>query len=382
MIVTAGPYFNQDEAGIMSEQLLKTPLHDVHLAAGARMGPFGGWDMPIQYAGILHEHHHTRTHASIFDTCHMGEFDLQGPTAQADLENLLTMNVATIREGQCRYGFMLNDEGGVIDDLTCYRRSADHFFLVVNAGTRGGDAAWIQAHLSPDTQFRDLSPHRTKIDVQGPEAREAVEATFGPLPDLGYFRFVDIELGGIPMTLSRTGYTGEWGYEFYFDADPAIQVWNLLVDGGLIQPAGLGARDTLRLEMGYSLYGSELNAQLTPAAATGGGFIHMKKDFIGKAAVAQELEHPTRRLAGLLLDSKRAARAHDLVVMNGKTVGEVTSGSVAPSLDRAVALAYVDADLAALDTELAISVRGKELKAVVTPLPFYENGTARKKTHG
>lgn len=380
MIITAGTYFNPDEARIMADQLFHTPLYEVHKAAGARMGPFGGWDMPIQYAGILNEHHHTRTKASIFDTCHMGEFEVKGPGAQADLENLLTLDVDTIREGQCRYGFLLNDEGGVIDDLTCYRRTGDHFFLVVNAGTRGDDASWIRSHLSASTTFTDLSPGRTKIDVQGPGARQAVEAVLGPLPDLGYFRFADLELGGIPMTLSRTGYTGEWGYEFYFDSEPAIDIWHRLVGGGVIQPAGLGARDTLRLEMGYPLYGNELNAHMTPAGATGGAFIHMGKDFIGKPAVEQELANPTRHLVGLMLESKRAARSHDRVVADGETVGEVSSGSIAPSLDCAIALAYVDDGFHAPGTELAISVRSKELPARVTGLPFYKDGTARKKS--
>jgi len=361
----------------MSE-LLHTPLTAWHEAAGARMAPFAGYNMPIQYTGILDEHAHTRTHASAFDTGHMGEFDLRGPNAAADLEGLLTQRIATLKTGRCRYGFLCNEAGGVIDDLTSYKRADDHYFLVVNAGTREADAAHITAHLSADTVFTDLSPNRAKIDIQGPDARALVESALGQdLPDLPYFGFVDAELGGVPMTVSRTGYTGEWGYEFYLPDAAAEDFWNTLLAPGDIRPAGLGSRDTLRLEMGYALYGHELDPSRSPVAATGGAFVDLDKDFIGKDAMDRQ---PARRLVGLQLASKRAARAHDPVVCNGEVVGEVTSGSVAPSLGVAVAMAYIDADK--LDAELAIEVRGKPLACTRVDLPFYKDGTARRKKKG
>ena len=342
------------------------------------MGPFAGFDMPIQYEGILAEHHHTRHAASIFDVGHMGEVDVRGPTALTDLENLLTMKVSTLKIGQCRYGFLLNDAGGVIDDLTCYRRAGDHFFLVVNAGTRDGDVAWIKDHVSPDTTVTDLSAGRAKIDVQGPKAKAAIESVLGEsLPELGYFKFTDVTLGGIDMTLSRTGYTGEWGYELYFDAPHAAGLWDRLVAGGEIKPAGLGCRDTLRLEMGYALYGHELDDQRTPVGATRGMFIAKDKEYLGKSGVDRDLENCARYLTPILLDNKRAAREGAEVVKEGEVVGIVTSGSLAPSLDQAVALAYVDAAHTEPGTALAISVRGKELPGVVTDLPFYKKGTAR-----
>jgi len=361
----------------------KTPLFDIHSELGAKLAPFAGWDMPIQYEGILAEHFWTRNEASIFDTCHMGELELRGPTAEADLEKLLTLRVKTIKEGQCRYGFLLNESGGVIDDLTCYRRGPEHFFLVVNAGTREADVAWIQSHLSADTQFTDLSPTRAKLDVQGPKAKACIEATLGEsLPELGYFKFTDHNLAGIPMTISRTGYTGEWGYEFYFDANHAADFWNKLTASGTIKPAGLGARDTLRLEMGYALYGHELSEQSSPVGVTGGSFISFRKDFIGHDICQQDLEAleggesaEPRKLVGLKLESKRAARAHDTVVSGGQVVGEVTSGSVSPSLNVAIAMALVDAT--ACNQELAISVRGKELPCQVVELPFWGEGSAR-----
>lgn len=363
---------------------MKTPLYDNHVALGARMVDFAGWDMPVQYEGILAEHAHTRTQASLFDTCHMGEFELKGSRVEGDLERLVTQRIASLQDGQCRYGFLLNDDGGVIDDLTVYRRNPEHFFIVVNAGTREGDAAWIQAHLSDDTLFEDLSPGRAKLDVQGPRSREEIEKVLGvAVPDLKYFRFADWELDGVPCVISRTGYTGEWGYEFYFPAQDAVRVWTRFLDGSAIKPAGLGARDTLRLEVGYALYGSELSDQQTPVSASRGMFIDREKDFIGKEAVLRDLEQGVPRyLAALQLDTKRAARTHDKVMSDGKDVGEVTSGALAPSLGVAVALAYVDADLCEPGQALDIEVRGKPLPAKVVKLPFYKDGTARKKKQG
>jgi aminomethyltransferase len=359
---------------------MKTPLYDVHVALGARMAPFGGWEMPIQYAGILPEHAATRNGTTLFDTCHMGEFDLRGPTAEADLERLLTQNIRGIAVGQCRYGYLLREDGGVLDDLTCYRRGPDHFWLIVNAGTREGDGVWIQAHLSPRTRFADLTLQTGKLDVQGPTSRAAVERAFGlRLPDLKYFRFADLELGGVPCTVSRTGYTGEWGYELYYPRDETVRFWDALAAAGA-SPAGLGARDTLRLEVGYPLYGHELGLERTPVAAARGSFIDTGKDFIGQAAVARDLERGCDRyLVGLQLGSKRAARAHETVVAGDRAVGEVTSGSLAPSLGVAVAMAYVDAALTTPGTALQIESRGARLDATVVDMPFYKKGTARKK---
>ena len=359
---------------------MKTPLFEAHVALGARMAPFAGWDMPIQYAGILAEHEHTRRATSVFDICHMGEFELRGPTALADLEKILTMPVAPLASGQCRYGYLLRDDGHVLDDLTCYRLGPDHFWLVVNAGTRPQDAAWIWQHVSPTTQFSDLSDDIGKLDIQGPTARAATARALGvQLPDLGYFRFAEITLDGLPCLLSRTGYTGEFGYELYCPMKSVGAFWAKLLAGGEIKPAGLGARDTLRLEMGYALYGHELDLNRTPAGASRGRYIQLTKDFIGKAAVAAELQQPQQVLVGLRLESKRAARNGDAVAAAGRTVGVVTSGSVAPSLGVAVAMAYVDAACATTGTKLDVQSRGAALPVTVVELPFYADGTARKK---
>ncbi len=356
----------------------KTPLHAQHIGLGARMGEFGGWDMPIQYAGILREHEHTRTKASIFDICHMGEFGLSGATALHDLEKLLTCNVQSLEIGQIRYGFMLNDDGGTIDDLTCYRLGTDRYMLVVNAGTAEKDAEWIKSRISTDTRFADLSPATAKLDVQGPKSSKVLEDAFGcTLPGLGYFRCEEFHALETTCILSRTGYTGEWGYEIYLPAEAAGLFWSRILEHGHAAPGGLGARDTLRLEMGYPLYGHELSESRTPVATAHGAFIDMRKDFIGKENVQADLDDPEELLIGLKFSSKRAAREHDKVYYEGIEIGEVTSGSVAPSLGVAVAMAFIEPEFADPGRELQVEIRGKLFSATVVELPFYKEGTAR-----
>ena len=355
-----------------------TPLHREHVALGARMAEFGGWDMPIQYEGILAEHEHTRTKTGLFDICHMGEFELTGPTAVADLERLLTMKVSTLTIGQCRYGFMLNGQGGVIDDLTCYRLGEERYMLVVNAATLEGDAAWICQHVSSTTTFTDLSDGIAKLDVQGRTSRAEMEKVFGKkLPELGYFRAESFRALETEMFVSRTGYTGDWGYEIYFPAAEAVRIWRALLANENIKPVGLGARDTLRLEMGYSLYGHELSLDRSPVATSRGGFIRKEGGFIGEAAVQRDLANPQEFLVALEFDSKRAARSHDKVFSGGAEIGQITSGSVSPSLGKAVALAFVKAGHAAIGNVLDVEIRGKLFPAKVVELPFYRKGTAR-----
>lgn len=360
-------------------QLKTTPLHAEHIRLGARMAEFGGWDMPIQYDGILAEHQHTRTQTSVFDICHMGEFELSGPTAAEDLERLLTLKVSTLASGQCRYGFMLNEQGGVLDDLTCYRLGEERYMLVVNAATLDRDAQWVRAHLSPDTVFSNRSSELAKLDVQGPAAREDLEAVFGiNIPDLGYFKAEFIQGLELDLLISRTGYTGELGYELYFPATEAVRVWRALLKNENIKPVGLGARDTLRLEMGYSLYGHELSLERTPAATSRGMFIKKDVNYIGCDAVLRDLENPVQLLVALAFDSKRAARAHDKVFFHGMETGEVTSGSLSPSLGNAIALAFVGVDAAERGSVLDVEIRGKKFPATVVDLPFYKDGTARE----
>jgi len=360
---------------------MKTPLYEAHRARGARMAPFAGWDMPIQYDGILAEHRAVRTDCGVFDTCHMGEFELTGPAAAADLDRLLTCPVATLDIGQCRYGYLLNDAGGVLDDLTCYRLGPERFWLVVNAGARAGDADWVRAHCSAGTFFADRSDATGKLDVQGPAARARLESAFGiTLPELRYFHAAEIRMADAPVLLSRTGYTGEWGYELYFPAVRAVEYWERLTSPGGAVPAGLGARDTLRLEMGYPLYGHELTADRTPAGAMRASFADFRKPFVGAVPLRRAWESGAAdRLVGLRLDGRRAARADDTVWSADKMIGRVTSGAFAPSLGVAAALAYVRPECAAPGTTLEIAARGERLSAHVEELPLYRKGTARKK---
>jgi len=345
------------------------------------MAPFGGWDMPIQYEGILAEHKYTREHCSLFDICHMGEFEVAGPTASSDLEHLLTQAITPLAEGQCRYGYLLRDDGGVIDDLTCYRLGPDRYYLVVNAATAPGDAAWIKGRLSPKTTFIDHTAKTAKIDIQGPESQAALELFLEkPAPQLKYFRAVETDICGIPGLISRTGYTGEWGYELYFPTENAVAFWNRFLEMTPAKPCGLGARDTLRLEMGYALYGHELSLDRSPVAAGRGMFIDTSKEFIGKDAVMRDLDQGAERyLVGLQLNTRRAARAGHAVVLNDQVIGTVTSGSMAPSLGCAAAMAYVDADHTQPGQILGIEVGRTILEARIVDLPFYKDGTARKK---
>ncbi len=335
--------------------------------------------MPIQYEGILAEHQHTRTNTGLFDICHMGEFELTGPTAAADLENLLTLEISTLAINQCRYGFLLDEQGGVIDDLTCYRLDKNRYMLVVNAATLDNDAEWIQQHISSQTTFTDRSNELAKLDIQGPRARFDLEAVIGKLPDLGYFKADSIQALETETIISRTGYTGELGYELYFQASEAVRIWRALLANKNIKPIGLGARDTLRLEMGYSLYGHELSRDKTPSGVTRGMFIKKTDNFIGRAPVFQTLKNPTEQLIALEFKTKRAARAGDRLFFQTQETGTITSGSLSPTLGKAIALATVAPSSAKLGTTLHVTIRGKQYPATVVDLPFHKHGTARKK---
>jgi aminomethyltransferase len=363
---------------------MRTPLYAEHLALGAQMVPFAGWEMPLLYEGIIAEHQQTRQRATLFDICHMGEFELSGPEAAADLERLLTLRVARIKPGACAYGFLLAEDGGVLDDLICYRLAADRFWLVVNAGTAAADAAWIKAHLSAGTLFTDLSPQLAKLDIQGPQARELLEEALGEsLPELRYFHFQEVTLSGVEGLLSRTGYTGEWGYEWFFPRAAACRCWKRILAPGHIRPAGLGARDTLRVEMGYLLYGHELSTARTPAGASQGRFLDLDKPFIGREAVRRDLEREDLEvLVGLQIAGRMAARPGAQVWNGERAVGRVTSGLFAPSLNRAVALAYLETSAAVLGQAVEVEARGRRLAAKVAPLPFYTAGTARGRSAG
>lgn len=367
------------------EILHTTPLAAEHEKLGARMVPFAGWNMPVQYTeGILAEHKHCRESASLFDICHMGEFRIKGANAAKDLDALLPRPVLDQPNGVCRYNFSLNPDGGVRDDLIVYRISETEFYIVVNAGPRSTDAAWIQEHLSEGVTFVDESDTTAKLDLQGPKAAEVlmrlgVDKSIFP----GYYKFTFTEIKGMPVLLSRTGYTGELGFEIYIDVSKAAELWNLLLSEPEVKPAGLGARDTLRLEMGYPLYGHEMDENTTPVEAGFGGMLKLDvpRTFIGSDVLHDPVKGaPKRKLYGFILETKRAARNGGAVYFNGEPVGMVTSGAVAPSLDVAVAIGYIDAKHDIKEGDKVELEAGKNrLTAIVASTPFYKNATARIK---
>jgi aminomethyltransferase len=355
-----------------------TPLYDTHIALGAKMAPFGGCLMPIQYTGIFKEHEATRTGATLFDTCHMGEFHLQGTGVIEDLERLVSCPIADLDPGQCRYGMLCNEEGGVIDDLLVYRLGNQAFMLVVNAGTQDGDFDWIREHCSPGTRIENRSATTAKIDLQGPGSPRIMNAlvTDGIL-DLKYYRFKHTTYRRRPVLVSRTGYTGEVGFEIYLSPELAPRFWKDAMEAGAVC-AGLGARDTLRLEMGMPLYGHELTTSRNAAEAGFARAIASDKPFIGHATVHNS-DARQDALVGIQLDGRQAAREGDHVALpDGTPIGTVTSGSFAPSLGVAIALAYVRRKDAETGASVQLITRRKPLPGRIVLPPFYTDATARK----
>lgn len=360
----------------MSE-LLKTPLNEWHRAHGAKMGPFAGWDMPIQYEGILAEHAHTRTAASIFDICHMGEFRIRGVGAAAGLAAAASHNLDTLKPGKCRYGFLLNARGGVLDDLIVYRMAEDEFMLVVNGACAASDFAALRERLPESASMEDISGQTAKIDLQGPQSVDVLEVLLSAsFRDLGYFSFRETSFQGQPLLVSRTGYTGELGYELYLPWDAASALWEALLADARVKPAGLGARDTLRLEAGLPLYGHDLDTEHTPAEAGMGKMLTSTADYVGKDHALSIRQ----ALVPLSIEGRRSARHGDELALpgGGPVVGRITSGSFAPTLGYAIAFAWVDAPYAD-NVRFAVRTARAELPAVKATLPFYTQGTARIK---
>lgn len=353
------------------------PLEAKHVELGAKMVPFGGWNMPVQYTeGILKEHEHTRTETGLFDISHMGEFRVKGAGAIEAIDQLLGRDLVGQKVGIARYNFLMNENGGVEDDLIIYKISDEELFIVVNAAMAPTDAALIQAALPADCTFEDISARTGKLDLQGPKAFEVLEAIGIKTEDLpGYFKFIQTEVQGIPCILSRTGYTGERGVEFYVDVQYIEQLWDLLIAQDTVKPIGLGARDTLRLEVGYALYGHELNPETTPIDLGYGGMIKLDRQFTGVEALRN---NPRQKfLTAITLEGRRAAREGTAIFAADETpIGTVTSGSYGPSVGAAIALAFIDRELAP-GTELLLGKAPKYLKGQVATLPFYTEGTVR-----
>ena len=373
--------------------LQTTPLHAAHLALGAKMAPFAGYDMPIQYTGILDEHRAVREAAGLFDVSHMGEFSVRGPGAEAFVQRLVTNDASTLTDGRAMYAVLCHVSGGAVDDLLVYRFAADHFLLVVNASNRQKDWDHARAVLADgaadgsgfDCTLTDDSDDVALIALQGPRAFDVFEAAFGfSASHIPYYHFEQAtpgSVGGAELAVvSHTGYTGERGLELYVESEAAPAVWDALLTAGEpmgLKPAGLGARDTLRLEAGFCLYGHELTDDTTPLEAGLGWVVKPDaKDFVGREAlVAQKAAGVPRRLVGLVCEGRGLPREGFAVLdADGETVGVVTSGSQSPALGTGVALALVDnrPETTALGTRLGIDVRGRRLEATVTKPPFHK----------
>jgi aminomethyltransferase len=352
----------------------RTPLYDEHRALGARIVEFGGWDMPLTYTSALDEHRAVRTSCGLFDVSHMGEVDLQGAGAAATVSRLATNDVTRLGDGQAQYSLMCNERGGIVDDLIVYRLGPNRYFLVVNAAHAAEDVAWMRAHTSKDVTLADESDRWALLALQGPRAGEALAPLVDrPLDDLPGFAIREGRIGGTPVRISRTGYTGEDGFEIFVPAAQAVRLWQALLPrvaavGGL--PAGLAARDTLRLEAGMLLYGTDMDAATTPWEA-GLGWVVKGKDYVGRAVLEPTRGTPRRRLVAFQMDEPGVPRHGQAVLRGEMPVGEVTSGTKSPTLDSFVGLAYVSGDPVKPGTPLAVEMRGKRLRAHVVTRPFY-----------
>ena len=354
--------------------LKTTPLHAAHVAAGARMVDFGGWDMPVQYQGAKAEHFAVREGVGLFDVSHMGEVFLLGPNALAAADHLVTNRIAQLDDGQACYAGLLNETGCFIDDVVVYRVHSERVMICLNASNAQKDIAWIRQQVGDQVEIDDRCAQTAQIAVQGPKAAALVQSmTPLDLDAIGTYRFALGDVAGVSAMLARTGYTGEDGFELYVPSDTAHALWDRLVAGGGT-PCGLGARDSLRLEMKYALYGNDISESTNPIEAGLGWICKDKfKDFIGVDAVRRiRAEGPRRKLVGLTLEGRRIAR-HDSPVqsLGGEPIGQITSGAYAPSVDASIAMAYLEIDASSVGTAVHVMIRDKAHPATVVKTPFH-----------
>ncbi len=358
----------------------KTPLYDRHIEHGGNMVEFAGFLMPVQYRGIVEEHRAVRESVGVFDVSHMGEFTVSGEGALDYLNAVTTNDVSALEPYQVQYSAILNDEGGVIDDLVLYRRPAD-YLLVVNAANTVRDFEWLSGRLTGGVELKNISDTVGQLAVQGPKAEDLVAPMLrDDVSGLGYYHSMNSEIAGVPCLISRTGYTGEDGFEIYVDASRASDVWAAVFAGRPEPvPCGLGARDTLRLEMAFRLHGSDMDETTTPLEAGIGWIVRMDKgDFIGRDVLASQKEKGLkRRLVGLRSETRRFPRHGFPVWAGGEEVGTVTSGGFSPSLECGIALAYVAGPSAKKSSDFSIDVRGKKIKAEYVKGPFYTEASHR-----
>ncbi len=354
-----------------------TPLYEEHKKLKAKIDNFAGWSMPIQYSSIISEHNWTRNACSIFDTCHMGEFIVYGDSKESNLDKVLTANLEDMNVGSSRYCFMLNEGGGIIDDLVVYKLAQDKWMLVVNAGTIEKDERHLKENIY--TNLENISADIAKLDLQGPSSRDVLRKFVGEgIDKLRYYHFDHFFILGKKVLISRTGYTGELGYELYIGSEGAQWLWNLILNDKRVRPAGLGARDTLRLEMGYPLYGQDINEETSPIEAGLERFVEFKKAFIGMEALLKQREGGIKkRLVCLITNSRRAPRKNYKIYAEENEIGFVTSGTFSPSLSCGIGMGYIRPDYCKIGSKITIKEGKVKIDATITNRPFYKKGSLR-----
>ena len=358
-------------------------MYEKHVALNAKIIDFGGWAMPVQYTNVIDEHKATRNAAGLFDICHMGEIEVKGPQALDLLQLVLTRNLADQEIGQVKLSALLNYEGGIIDDLTVYKMAKDSYMLVTNATTKDRDWQWIksiQRNKGFDCNLKDISNKTGKLDLQGPRTEEILQTlTSDNLKNLRFYHFFESHVSGIPSIISRSGYTGEDGFEIYAAADKIGDIWDKFMAGGEkwgMKPAGLGARDTLRLEAGMMLNGQDMSETITPLQVPYSWLIDWNKEFIGSAVLkAQKNSGIKKKIAGLEMTGRGIARHGYKVFDREKEIGVVTSGTFSPTLNKAIGLAFIDIAFSAPETEISIEIRDSMSGAKTVKIPFYKRPT-------
>lgn len=354
----------------------RTPFFEMHQKAGAKIVPFAGFEMPVQYAGIMEEHKSVRNAVGVFDVSHMGEFFAKGANALSFLQKITVNDVSKLTPGKAQYSAMCYEDGGIVDDLLVYMLAENSYMIVVNAANIDKDWEWMKKHCPSDVSFENKSDNTALLAIQGPKSLETLKKlTTIDLATIPYYNFVQASLAGIEMIISRTGYTGELGFEIYFDVKHAEKIWNAIFDAGKefsIAPIGLGARDTLRLEMGYCLYGNDIDNTTNPIEGGLSWITKLNKgDFIAKPILEKtKIEGPKRKLVGMMLNEKAVPRHGYPLLVNGTNVGVVTSGTFSPSLEKGIAMGYVNVPYTEVGTTIQIDVRGKMADAKIVALPF------------
>lgn len=358
----------------------KTPLYERHVALGAKVIDFGGWAMPVQYTSVIEEHQRSRNKAGLFDICHMGEIEIRGRQAFDLLQRVMSRNLAGQASGQVMLSVITNQHGGIIDDLTVYKFSEEHFMVVTNAATKEQDLKWIESQAAAagftDLQIDDITDRTGKLDIQGPLAYSILQPlTPADLQPLKFYHFVRTSVLDVPAIISRTGYTGEDGFEIYVDSGAVAEIWDRLLEHGRLPglvPVGLGARDTLRLEAGMLLYGHDMCKTVTPYEVIYGWLVDTGKEFIGGQALREQKEKGFRKkLVGFELLDRGIAREGYPVLQSDREIGKVTSGTFSPTLNKAIGFAFVESEFREPGTGFEIQIRQNRAKAKVVKLPFY-----------